>query len=266
MKKIKDTDYLYLSSYLHAKEARREENAENKADVYRELSMKAPDPQIVDFFRIKYDYHNAKVYLKSVAAGEDNSHLFLSLGRYSPAVLTEACRTEDYRSLSKDFAAALRESSETLGRTTDPRLADFILDRAYVKELKDTAEKTGSEFLLGYAALYADALNLRALVRMLKSSVRPEQLKNVLTDCGSVRSSSVSSAYPDVNSVLALYRGTKLAPSLPDAERAVKGEGFTPFERAVQSCLDGYMEKAKYTGFGENVLIRYLYMIEEQST
>jgi len=46
----------------------------------------------------------------------------------------------------------------------------------------------------------------------------------------------------------------------------VKGEGFAPFERAVRSCLDGYMENAKYACFGENVLIRYLYQIEEQST
>ena len=266
MKKIKDTDYLYLSAYLHAKEARRGEAAEDKAAVYRELGMKAPDPRIVDFFRLKYDYHNAKVYLKSVAAGEDNSHLYLSLGRYSPAALTEACRTEDYRSFSRGFAAALKESSETLGRTADPRLADFILDQAYVKELKETAEQTGSEFLLGYAALYADSLNLNALVRMLKSSVRPEQLRNVLTDQGSVRASAVMAVYPDAASVLALYRGTKLAPSLSDAEKAVRGEGFTPFERSLRSCLSSYMEKAKYTGFGENVLIRYLYQIEEQST
>ena len=53
---------------------------------------------------------------------------------------------------------------------------------------------------------------------------------------------------------------------MEDAEKAVKGEGFAPFERAVRSCLDCYMEKAKYACFGENVLIRYLYQIEEQST
>ena len=132
--------------------------------------------------------------------------------------------------------------------------------------MKDTAEKTRSKFLLDYAVVNADALNLRALVRMLKSAVRPEQLKSVLTDFGSVRSSAVSSAYPDAPSVLALYRATALAPSLSEAEKAVKGEGFAPFERAVHSCLDAYMEKAKYAGFGENVLIRYLYLIEEQST
>ncbi|MBR3554335.1 MAG: V-type ATPase subunit, partial [Oscillospiraceae bacterium] len=113
---------------------------------------------------------------------------------------------------------------------------------------------------------YADALNLRALVRMLKSSVRPEQLKNVLTDCGSIRSAAITAAYPDAAAVLGLFKSTKLAVSLPEAEKAVKGEGFTPFERAVRGCLNSYMEKAKTACFGENVLIRYLYQIEEQST
>ena len=266
MKKIKDTDYLYLSAYLQAKVAHRGDSIPDKAAVYKELSALAPDPRIVDFFRLKYDYHNAKVYLKSVAAGEDASRLYLPMGRSDPASLTEACRTEDYRSLPADFASALKESSETLGRTADPRLADFILDKALMKEMKDTAKETGSQFLLGYAALYADALNLRALVRMLKSGVKPEQLKNVLTDYGSVGSSAAAAVYPDAAAVLALYRSTPLAPSLPEAEKAVRGEGFSSFERAVRGCLDGYMEKAKFVCFGENVLIRYLYQIEEQST
>ena len=60
MNKIKDTDYLYLSAYLQTKSARRNESAEDKAAAFRELSSLAPDPQIVDFFRLKYDYHNAK--------------------------------------------------------------------------------------------------------------------------------------------------------------------------------------------------------------
>ncbi|MBR2716318.1 MAG: V-type ATPase subunit [Oscillospiraceae bacterium] len=266
MKKIKDTDYLYLSSYLQAKKARRGEGNEDRSAVYRELLSLAPDPQIVDFFRLKYDYHNAKVYLKSVAMGSDNSRLYLPMGRVTPAALTEACRAEDYRDLPAAFAEALRQSADTLARTSDPRLADFLLDLAYARELKAVAEKTGSAFLRDYAVLNADALNLRALVRMLKSGVRPEQLKGVLTDCGSVSPAALGAAYPDAAAVLALFRPTKLAPALGEGEKAARGEGFAAFEKAVRRCLNDYMDGAKYACFGEKVLIRYLYQIEEQST
>ena len=263
MKKTKDTDYLFLSSYLQAKMARQGDIVPDKAEAYKELQQMAPDPQIVDFFRLKYDYHNAKVYLKSVASGSDNRHLYLPLGRVTPAVLAEACRTEDYRSLPGTFASAVRNASETLGRTSDPRLADFLLDNAYIAELKATAGETGSAFLTGYAALYADALNLRALTRMLKSHVRPEKLPDALNACGSVGTRRILAAYPDAAAVLNLFRGTKLLPALAEAEKAARGEGFTAFENAVQSCLNAYMDGDKTICFGESVLIRYLYQLEE---
>ena len=99
MKKVKDTDYLYLSSYLQAKAARRGENAEDKAAVYRELSALAPDPQIVDFFRLKYDYHNAKVLLKSEAQGISADELLLDLGRVPARELREKLLASDFRGL-----------------------------------------------------------------------------------------------------------------------------------------------------------------------
>ncbi len=266
MNKVKDTDYLYLSSYLNARSVRKGEAAEDRAAAFQELSRLAPDPRIVDFFRLKYDYHNAKVYLKSVEAGTDGQRLYLPLGRCTPAALAEACRSEDYRDLPPVLAGAIRESAEILGRTSDPRLADFHLDLAFIREMKETAENTESPFLRDYAALYADALNLRALVRMMKSGVRPEQLKSVLNDCGTVSPAALSSAYPEVGAVLSLFRSTKLGPSLSEAEKAARGEGFVPFEKAVRACLDAYMDSAKMTPFGEKVLIRYLYELEEHAT
>ena len=89
MRKHKDTDYLFLSSYLHAREARAGETGSetDKAAILRDLESLAPDPKIVDFFRVKYDYHNAKVFLKSIAANTDNSRLYSPMGRLTPEQL-----------------------------------------------------------------------------------------------------------------------------------------------------------------------------------
>ena len=96
----KDTDFLALSARIHAMEGRlltrdrmdrmidaREESealkvltecgyggaeglraqdvervlATARAETFQELSTAAPDPRVVDVFRLKYDYHNAKV-------------------------------------------------------------------------------------------------------------------------------------------------------------------------------------------------------------
>ncbi len=265
MKKHKDTDYLFLSAFLHAREARQGEGSPDKAAIFRELEGLAPDKDIVSFFRLKYDYHNVKVFLKSLSMNQDHRRLYSPLGRVSIQTLEQAHRNQRYDALPGPLAAALRDAEDTLTRTGDPRLADFILDLAYIGEMKTVAERTGSPLLTDYAALFADSLNLRALVRMLKSGVKPEQAGRVLNDCGRVSRKAVLKAYPEPAAVLELYRTTKLAPALAEAEQAVGGEGFAPFEAHCRSILEGSMADARYVGFGEEVLIRYLCSVEAES-
>ena len=264
MRKHKDTDYLFLSSYLHAREARAGETGTetDRAAILEDLEGLAPDPGIVDFFRVKYDYHNAKVFLKSIASNTDNSRLYSPMGRFTPEQLMLAYRDGKQVGLSPAFAKAFLQADELLSRTKDPRQADFLLDKAYVQELKETAAATRAKLLVDFAALNADSLNLRALVRMLKSGVEPEELPRVLTDCGSVSLKALSAVYPDIPATLALYRTTGLAPLLPEAEKAARGGGFSAFEQGCRSLLAGWMDQAKLTPFGEDVLIRYLYRLE----
>ncbi|MBO4331121.1 MAG: V-type ATPase subunit, partial [Oscillospiraceae bacterium] len=89
-KKTKDTDYLFLSAYVHACQAHLGEGAVNRAEVFDELSSLAPDKRIVDYFRVKYDYHNAKVLVKSAASGAVEDRLLSPLGRMDAAALKNA--------------------------------------------------------------------------------------------------------------------------------------------------------------------------------
>ena len=52
-----------------------------RAAVFTELSGMVPQPEAVDIFRLKYDYHNLKVLVKSAAAGVDGSICSPGCGR-----------------------------------------------------------------------------------------------------------------------------------------------------------------------------------------
>ena len=101
-----------------------------------------------------------------------------------------------------------------------------------------------------------------ALAFLKEHGVEPEQLNQVLTDCGTVSLKDVNAAYPDAAATLALYRSTGLASLLPEAEKAARGGGFSAFERDCRGLLAGWMDRARLTPFGEDVLIRYLYRLE----
>ena len=114
MQQYRDTDYAAVSAALHAREAKlltqamaermidaatpeesyktllecgyaplercTLENVEHalsqaRRELYREVSVLAPDKRIIELFQIKYDYHNAKLALKSKRSGEDVSRL-----------------------------------------------------------------------------------------------------------------------------------------------------------------------------------------------
>ncbi|MBO6039580.1 MAG: V-type ATPase subunit, partial [Oscillospiraceae bacterium] len=142
--------------------------AERRAAIGRELESMVPEKALVDFFRVKYDYHNAKVILKAEAQNLDESALLSPSGRVKPEALLEAVREDDFRELPKDFAAAVQEAKSILARTANPQLADFSLDKAYFGELQALADTADSSFLRGYAAILADSTNLRSAVRTLR--------------------------------------------------------------------------------------------------
>ena len=203
----KDTDYLALSARIHAMEGRlltrdrmdrmidaREESealkvltecgyggaeglraqdvervlATARAETFQELSTAAPDPRVVDVFRLKYDYHNAKVLVKAEAMGIDAGRLLLDGGRVPASGLAENYQKEQLGGLSLRFQSAIREARETLAASHDPQLADLALDRACYEEMAQLARETGSGFLQGYVRLAVDVANLRAAVRVAR--------------------------------------------------------------------------------------------------
>ena len=142
-------------------------------------------------------------------------------------------------------------------RTITPELTTYTMNGEEVSRI------TASEVpQIAFLSLWTKK---EAVLKLTGEGIR-NNMKNVLTDCGQVSPSVITAAYPDAAYVLALFRTSRLGPALAEAEKAVGVEGFTSFEKAVRACLDGFMDEAKYTGFGEKVLIRYLYQIEEQGT
>ena len=124
----RDTDYLFVSAYLRAKEPQllSREKAERmlassvqeaarilegcgyadvlsvgldralndrRTAVFDDLEAIAPKDGIVSLFRMRYDYHNAKTIVKAEAMGKDPSGLLLGGGRVDAQALKTAYET-----------------------------------------------------------------------------------------------------------------------------------------------------------------------------
>lgn len=304
-KRIKDTDYLFLSTRTrvleqtmltrermermldadtNAEAARvlvecgypelRQVDAQSvdtalaaaRDNIFADLYALAPDPKIIDVFKVKYDYHNAKVLLKAEAMELDPARLLVKVGRYAPEELTERVREGKLAGLSECFAGAVAEAREVLGATRDPQQCDFVLDRAYFQEMEQLAAESGSRFLEGYVRRMVDIANLKAVVRVLRMKKSPDFLKAALFSGGSIPPDALLRMAEGGGKLERVYGSTELAAAAAEGQQALSGAGLTAFERACDNALMAYVAGARYIPFGDAVPIAYLAARESEWT
>lgn len=295
-KKVKDTDYLFISTYLHSRErdlltaARMERMieaptaeeavkvlqeigygefpsvteqalsaalAQEQEKLFQDLYRFMPDKAVVDVFKVKYDYHNLKALLKARAMKLDGGRLLLDAGRVSAADMQRAVTEGDYGSLPEALRRAAEEAGEVISATGDPQLSDFVLDRAYYAEMLSAAKETGSEFLTRYVQATIDAANLRSAVRTLRMKKGADLLKKVLVPGGTIQPETVQAAALAGN-LEELYRPTELRGAAELGTAAAQGGSLTAFEKACDDAVTSVAAKAKSVPFGVEAVISFL--------
>ena len=295
-KTIKDTDYLFISTYLHSRErnlltaarmermieaptaeeavkvlqeigygeipsvteqALSEALAREQEKLFADLYRFVPDKAVVDVFKVKYDYHNLKALLKARAMGVDSGRLLLDAGRVPAEEMRRAVAEGNYGSLPQALSQAAEEAGEVLSTTGDPQLSDFVLDRAYYAEMLSAAEDTGSGFLTQYVRATIDAANLRSAVRTLRMHKGAELLKKVLIPGGTIQPEAVQTAAL-MGKLEELYRSTDLRGASELGTAAVQGGSLTPFEKACDDAVTRAVARAKSVPFGVEAVVGFL--------
>lgn len=233
--------------------------------VFTELANLAPNKAIVDVFRIKYDYHNAKVIIKAEAMNSDESSLMSGSGRVSPTAMLAAYNEDRCKDLPGRLGAALEEAKGVLARSANPQLADFVLDKAYFAELEDLAKVLDSRFLTGYVAVLADSTNLRSAVRTLRMGKDVDFMREALIPGGNVSRDRVVAAASG-EGLAALFAGGVLANAGALGAAAAEGGAMTAFELACDNAVMAYVSGAKLAAYGEEPVVAYMAAVESEIT
>ena len=226
-----------------------------RRDTFALLSEISPNSELCEIFRLRYDYHNIKAILKSMTSGEDYDGLLIDAGRFSTEFLATALREMDYRELPIVLQKAIEDARDTLSRTNDPQIFDFILDRAYFEEIVAMAENSGSKFLGGYVKCLVDTANLRATLRSCRQSKDNVFLENALQNGGNIPKDKFVSALSGEVTLADAMKGTFLEAA---AENARLTGSLVAFERECDNAVMAYLHSARYVAFGEEPLVAYV--------
>lgn len=239
---------------------------EQQKKVMADLSSGAPDKNIVDIFKLRYDYHNAKVLVKAEALDVEQDRLLQGGGRYDAETLAADFRREDMSGYTDFFRRSIARAREILGATGDPQQADFVLDRAYFEEMSAMARDTDSKFLRDYVALSIDVANLRACVRASRLDKGSDFLNQVLVSGGSVSVRSLAMARGE--ELGGLFRLGSLSEAAAEgAARSAPGSGsLTDFERLCDNALMDFLSDGRRVPFGVEPIVGYLFAREAETT
>lgn len=237
------------------------------AAVFTELENMVPERDLVQLFRLKYDYHNAKTLMKAQAAGVDGSALLSQRGNVPVAVMKNAFVNEDYSDVPPMLAEAMQEAAGILSRTANPQLADFAMDRAYFAQMLSLAEAINDGgFTVGYVRLQIDSANLRAAVRTHRMGKDNDFLKTALISGGMIGTDRVAAASDSAETLAGLYNMTWLSQAAASGAAAMNGGSLTEFELLCDNALLDYVREAKRKSFGAAHVCAYLAAMESEIT
>ena len=234
--------------------------AQRRSAIFDELGKLSPDHELVDLFKLKYDYHNAKTIIKAEATGSDPVPLLSDAGRVPGRKLLEIYNEDKGILLPEKLASAMAEAKAVLARTSNPQLSDFVLDKSWFSELRAAADKLGSPFLKGYADLLIDSANLKTAVRTMRMGKNQDFLAGVLIPGGSVSTQRIAAA-TDKESLAALYSGGILEKAAVLGGEALDG-GMTKFELACDNAVNEYLRGAKLISYGCEPVAAYMAAVE----
>ncbi len=237
--------------------------SERRAAILSELENLVPDKALVELFRLKYDYHNAKAVLKGEAMGVDPLRLMSSSGRVAPEKLKAAYDEERVSDLPPVLGAAMVEAGNTLARTANPQLADFELDRACFDEMKTIAAELDNPFLAGYVKLLIDAANLKSAVRTARMRKSADFLSSVLIK-GGADVDRIAAA--DGDGLAAIFAHTPLEKAAAAGAEAIAGGSMTVFELLCDNAVNDYLRSAKLVSYGPEVVAAYVAAVETEIT
>ena len=232
--------------------------------VFSDIARFMPEPELLDVFRLKYDYHNIKTLLKDRSGGR----LLMDAGCISAADMErQYAESGNWQFLPKEMADAAKEAGDVLAETGNLQRSDFILDRAYFAQLRSLAQESRCAYLQDYIRAMIDAANLRSLVRTIRMGKNETFLAGILFAGGEVAEDAILKVSAGKGSGLKeLYQSTRFRAAAEAGAQALSGGPLTEFEKLCDDAVGDYLAGAQFIPFGEAPLVGYLAARETEYT
>ena len=148
----------------------------------------SPTSALVEFFTLKYTYHNLKVLLKHKATGLNLKHLLIPVGSYSLDMLEQLITTFSAEYCPKLMVDEIEATWAEYQDYQDVRVLEIGMDLAYFAHLKRLESEFEDERLKQLVRLTIDFYNATTVQRAIRHQKPHSFMTQLLSDEGSLTS------------------------------------------------------------------------------
>jgi V/A-type H+-transporting ATPase subunit C len=158
------------------------------AETLRTVAEISPEPELIDLFRIRWDFRNLKSLLKASVQNLSGADIGVvrDVGTVDAGFLEKAVREKDYTMVPAFLAEPARQAEEAYRSVGELSVIDEVLDAALWTHTLAVARGHGDSFLGDFFAAEIDLANIKTFVRMKDAGKELEDLSRALIPGGTV--------------------------------------------------------------------------------
>ncbi len=236
--------------------------------TYLDLRSFCPEPDLVDLFCLRYDFHNLKVLLKThLHPGPSSENLLSSAGTQNVGTLKKAIFKKDFFDLSLDFKNLLKKIFPLVEDNPRPQFIDSLLDKELFQWIFRGLGEFKDHFLTELRRSLIDSFNIKTFLRIKFWGEKEEEFyEEVLLEGGGIANSKFLKLSPQPVEALIdkLDNG-----NYKEAAREALGEweekkSLFTLDHFFEEYLLNWTKNGFYITFGREPLINYIFLKERE--
>jgi V/A-type H+-transporting ATPase subunit C len=225
-------------------------------NLYKFLSEITAEPDIINFFRLRHDFHNLRVILKAEFGKSDEG--LVNLGLLDTETTKEAVSTRNWSLLPDLYRAAVENALRGYEETKDPQIIDIEIDKGLYSELTRISWRLKNSWLKRLVATMIDLANLKTVIRASKLGRGIDFLKVAIIFGGLVEEVLWLALYNQSVESYLLWLARYNYSLVIEKARYEDSINLTKLERAIDEYLLERIAEAKYVAVGLEPIFSYI--------
>lgn len=230
------------------------------AETLRAVSEVAPEPELIDCFRLRADVRNGKALLKAslLSVESEDIGLIEGAGTVPLETMRKAVADRELIVLPEFLAEALRGAEEAFRESDEVRAVDRVVDAALWRHQLAVAREHGNRFLEEFFRAEIDLVNVRTFARIKEAGGEASDLVPELLPGGALDRLFFETALPEPFESFA--RSLEYGPYADVAAvfREWSHERMFQLELACDNHLLARVDAASTIAYGVEPLVAYI--------